>query len=247
MQNLPKFRMLPVLIIVAILAFSVRLVEFSTGMKSLGGVAFAENAAPQMNEEKMPDPSMLMAANDGDGDHATDQMSEESGASDLKSAGTHASETDETAWRDSTYDETEYSPITREVFDDIVARRKKLEARERELKTREALLQAAKQEINRKYQELSTLRAEIENLLQKQSEQELGRIQSLVKIYEGMKPKEAARIFDTLDLDILVTVMSKMSERRLSPILASMNPERARTITIMLAEEKKLPELPMEN
>ena len=62
-----------------------------------------------------------------------------------------------------------------------------------------------------------------------------------------MKPKDAARIFDTLDLDVLVSVMSQMSERKLSPILASMNPERARTITIMLAEQKQLPQLPQSN
>ena len=59
-----------------------------------------------------------------------------------------------------------------------------------------------------------------------------------------MKAKDAARIFDTLDLDVLVSVVSQMSERRLSPILAGMNPERARTVTIVLAEQKQLPKLP---
>ena len=51
------------------------------------------------------------------------------------------------------------------------------------------------------------------------------------------------RIFD---LDILVEVISRMSERKVSPVLAAMNPERARTITIMLAEQKSLPELPLQ-
>ena len=150
-------------------------------------------------------------------------------------------------WRDYSDDEFEYSTVTREVFEDMAARRKKLDRREKELMTREALIRAAEQELDRKYQELTTLRHEIESLLEQQSEEEVARIQSLVKIYETMKPKEAARIFDTLDLDVLVTVMSRMSERRLSPILANMNPERARTITIMLAEEKQLPVLPDSN
>ena len=147
-------------------------------------------------------------------------------------------------WRDPSYEDFEYSSVTQGVLDDMAARRKKLDAREKELMTREALLRAAEKEIDRKFQELATLRAEIESLLEQQSEEEKSRIESLVKIYEGMKPKDAARIFDTLDLDVLLSVMSRMSERRLSPILAAMNPERARTITIMLAEEKKLPELP---
>ena len=119
-----------------------------------------------------------------------------------------------------------------------------MDKREKEIMTREALLRAAEQELDRKYQELSNLRTDIEGLLKQQSDEENARIASLVKIYEGMKPKDAARIFDTLDLDVLLAVMGKMSERKLSPVLAAMNPERARTITIMLAEQKKLPELP---
>jgi flagellar motility protein MotE (MotC chaperone) len=110
--------------------------------------------------------------------------------------------------------------------------------------TREALLRAAEQEIDRKYNELAQLRGEIEKLLQKQSDEEQARIVSLVKIYEGMKPADAARIFDTLDIDVLMQVMSKMSERKLSPVMAAMNPERAKTMTIMLAEQKQLPSLP---
>jgi flagellar motility protein MotE (MotC chaperone) len=58
-----------------------------------------------------------------------------------------------------------------------------------------------------------------------------------------MKPKDAARIFDTLDIDILVAVVSKMSERKIAPILGLMDPERAKTLTIMLAQQKKLPTL----
>ncbi len=240
MQNQPKFRLLPVLIVVAMLAFSVRLVEFASGVKSLSGVAMAESAPAAAEEAHMPDPGQLS--------EATPEHNNGHDEGDSNKTTPHeTTEKSDTKWRDSSYDELEYSAITREVFDDMATRRKKLDAREKELMTREALLRAAEQEIDRKYQELSTLRQEIEALLQKQSGEELGRIQSLVKIYEGMKPKEAARIFDTLDLDILVTVMSRMSERRLSPILASMNPERARTVTIMLAEEVTLPSLPMAN
>ena len=147
-------------------------------------------------------------------------------------------------WRDASDQELDYSNVRMEMFDDLSERRKMLDKREKELMTREALLRAAEKEIDRKYQELNGLRTQIEELLQQQSEAEQARITSLVKIYEGMKPKDAARIFDTLDLDVLLAVMAEMSERKLSPILAAMNPERARTITIMLAEQKKLPELP---
>ncbi|MGB0719634.1 MAG: MotE family protein, partial [Bdellovibrionales bacterium] len=150
-------------------------------------------------------------------------------------------------WRDASDDEQEYNNVKLELFDDLSARRKTLDQREKTLVTREALLKAAKQELDRKYQELEKLRAEIMDLLEQQSDAEKQRTAKLVKLYEGMKPKDAARIFDTLDLDVLTVVMGQMSERKLSPILAAMNPERARTVTIMLAEQKQLPELPQAN
>ena len=83
----------------------------------------------------------------------------------------------------------------------------------------------------------------METLLEKQSEEEKKRIESLVRIYEGMKPKDAARILNTLEIDILINVMERMSERRSGPILAEMDSERAREVTTLLAERKRLPDL----
>lgn len=239
METRPNLRVLPILIIVAMLAFSVRLVDFASGVSSLNGSAFAEEEAPSDDTLQSLEPETAAgdATEDGEktmADELKEAMAEEEVVEELENP----------EWRDPSYEDFEYSSVTQGVLDDMAARRKKLDAREKELMTREALLRAAEKEIDRKFQELATLRAEIESLLEQQSEEEKSRIESLVKIYEGMKPKDAARIFDTLDLDVLLSVMSRMSERRLSPILAAMNPERARTITIMLAEEKKLPELP---
>jgi flagellar motility protein MotE (MotC chaperone) len=62
-----------------------------------------------------------------------------------------------------------------------------------------------------------------------------------------MKPKEAARIFDTLEMDVLLSVIGKMNERKMSPILASMDPDKAREVTIKLAEQRKLPSLPEDS
>src|SRR3546814_4430099 len=58
-----------------------------------------------------------------------------------------------------------------------------------------------------------------------------GQMQSLVKIYESMKPKDAARIFEELDMEVLLEVVERMKERKTAPILAEMNPERAKTVT----------------
>lgn len=138
-------------------------------------------------------------------------------------------------------DGREYSESELDILQSLSKRREDLDQRERNLNESAAMLKAAEKEVDRKLAELNTLKAEIEKLLGQQSQMEDARIVSLVKIYEAMKPKEAATIFNTLDPDVLLSVVSRMNERRLSPILASMDPEKARMVTIRLAEMRQLP------
>ena len=138
----------------------------------------------------------------------------------------------------------EYSDVKMELFSDLSKRRKDLETKEKELVLREALLKAAQAELEQKTNELTGIKTEIESLLKQQTEQENKRIASLVKIYEGMKAKDAARIFDNLEMDVLLQVVTKMSERKSAPIIAAMDADKARNLTILLAEQNKLPDLP---
>lgn len=140
----------------------------------------------------------------------------------------------------------DFSDSEVELLQALSQRREELDKREKKLQGREALLQAAEQQVDRKIAELKSLRTDIEKLLGQQSKEEQERIESLVKIYESMKPKEAAAIFNTLEMDVLLSVLSHMSERRSAPIIAAMTPDKAREITIKLSEQKQLPALPTE-
>lgn len=138
-------------------------------------------------------------------------------------------------------DTPSFSASEIEVLQSLSKRREDIDRREKVLTQREALLSAAEQEVDHKIAELNKLKGEIENLLGQQQKLEDERITSLVKIYEGMKPKEAATIFNTLDMDVLLPVISRMSERKSGPIMASMDPEKARLVTIRLAQQRELP------
>lgn len=240
-----QVRLLPVLICVAVLAFGVRLLQVYTGVAYFSGIAMAESEPPKEGAD------VKTAAADTPPEselESTKTPEEQNLEGEAKVAeGEKKAEEDLGAppqWRDASDSDVEAEGVKMELFKEVSEKGKKLDQMEKDLNVREALLKAASQELERKFQELEKLRKEIEGLLGKQSEEEDKRIASLVKIYEGMKPVDAARIFDTLDLDVLVAVMSRMSERKISPVLAAMSAERARTITIMLAEQKKLPELP---
>jgi flagellar motility protein MotE (MotC chaperone) len=120
-------------------------------------------------------------------------------------------------------------------------RREELEQRAREIDEREVLLKAAEQRIDQKIGELEQLQQSIEGLLVQHDEQTEEQFQSLVKIYESMKPKDAARIFEELDMEVLLEVIERMKERKTAPILAQMNPQRAKTVTLELAQRRDLP------
>jgi flagellar motility protein MotE (MotC chaperone) len=109
---------------------------------------------------------------------------------------------------------------------------------ERDLDRLELVRESVRQETAR----LAELRDEIQGVLQGLTASGEAEIQSLVNVYETMKPDEAAALLDGLDMSITMVIFSAMSERRAAPILARMNPVRAQAISRILVEMTKLPE-----
>ncbi len=130
------------------------------------------------------------------------------------------------------------------VLQSLSVRRKQLDIRSDELSKKEALISVASAEVNKKIAELKSMRTEIELLLGTQEDMQEERLLQLVKIYGSMKPKDAAKILNTLEMRVLLKLMGRMSERKSAPILAVMDPEIARQLTIELAQQRKLPDLP---
>src|SRR5690606_7461825 len=130
-----------------------------------------------------------------------------------------------------------------ELLQSLSERRKELDARERAIEQREGLLTAAEHRIDTKIGELKAVRSEIEGLIKKYDAQEEQQIAGLVKIYETMKPKDAARIFNELDMDVLLDVFERMKASKTAPVLADMDPVRAKEITTRIAERKKMPDI----
>ena len=128
-----------------------------------------------------------------------------------------------------------------DLLQQLSERRQVLESREQELEIRTGLLAAAESRIDKKVEELKILRETISGLIKTFDAQQDAKILSLVKIYESMKPKDAARIFEELDMDTLLEVAERMKERKLAPIMAKMAPEKARDMTVELSRLRQLP------
>ncbi len=130
------------------------------------------------------------------------------------------------------------TPSEVELLQQLAERRAELDRRAAELSQREVLLQAAEKRIDEKIQRLASLEKDIGGIVDKQDQEEDARIKSLVKIYETMKPQDAARIFEQLDMGVLLNVVEHMKERIAAPILAAMDPAKARSVTLALAERR---------
>lgn len=127
------------------------------------------------------------------------------------------------------------STAERAILQRLQERRGELEARERELDMRESLLKATEKRLETRVEELKAVETRINETLQRKDEADAARFKSLVSMYENMKAKEAARIFDRLDLKILLDVTSQINPRRMSDILAQMSPDAAERLTVELA------------
>jgi flagellar motility protein MotE (MotC chaperone) len=235
-----RFRLIPVLILVALMSCIFRASEIITGSLKNPGQAVAES--DKKSDSKKEDAQKEPTKNTSE--KGSDKKPEENKEPVVAKTPEEIQKEKDILkkWKDASDNLDSHAGIESQFYEDLQETRKQLEQRSKDLDARNALLIAAEKEIDQKYAELTLLRDEIKGFLNKQSEEEKARIQSLVIIYEGMKPKDAARIFDTMDLDVLIPILSGINERKASPILAAMNPERARTVTSMLIEEKQLPD-----
>lgn len=125
-----------------------------------------------------------------------------------------------------------FSPEEVQVLQTLRHRNEKLNEIENDLKLKEDMLRSIQQAIENKLDELTKLHSQIDDDKTSDYSQSYSK---LVKIYEGMKPKEAAKIFNTLQTQVLLGVAQQMKENKLAAIVAEMNPEKARDLTMSLA------------
>ena len=130
------------------------------------------------------------------------------------------------------------TPAEVDLLQKLSERRAELDKRAAEMSQREIQLQAAETRVDEKIAKLAALEKEIGGIVDKQNDEDDARVKSLVKIYETMKPHDAARIFEQLDMGVLLGVVEHMKERNTAPILASMDPAKARAVTLALADRR---------
>lgn len=241
-----RIRFLPITIFAATLMLTVKVNDIWNGIGGLlgGGITVADAEAQQGQPKQQPKagqpkqqpkagqpkagqpaPAPAATAPDESKDAKKDETAAKDGEAKKRGA-----------------DPTLLTQAEIDLLQQLAERRERIENREQELGRRNAMLKAAETRIDQKIGELKALQTTIEGLIKKYDEQQEKKVAGLVKIYENMKPKQAAKIFEELEMDVLLMVAERINSRKLAPIMAAMNAEKAREVTVELSKLRELPE-----
>jgi len=113
-----------------------------------------------------------------------------------------------------------------------------LRERERALNEKEALLKALQKDIEEKLARLEEIQKNIEAFRKEQERLRNEKIDVLVKIYGTMKPKDASKLLEKLDDDLVVNIISRMTTEQAAKIIANMDVKKAAEISQKLSKIK---------
>ena len=129
----------------------------------------------------------------------------------------------------------------RVLLEGLRARRVELDGREQALAAREMVVAAAERRLTQRIDEMAALQQRLQSADQALGAREEAGWRQMVKLYEGMRPRDAAAIFDDLEMPVLVQLVDRMREAKAAPVLGAMKPDRARLLTAELARHRARP------
>jgi flagellar motility protein MotE (MotC chaperone) len=226
-MKLPSLRVVPLLVVAAVPLLGIKLYDI-VGALGSAAVQTAE-AAPN---PAAPNPAASSPA-------AKSPAAPNPAAKGPAATGAAKPAAADDADPGATRDPTSFSPAEIALLQKLAARRDALDKRSAELDARAVMLKATEQRITDKIAELTALQKKIDVSLHKRDQEQDKKLQNIVKIYQLMKPEDAARIFEQLDMPVLIEVMGNMSQAKAAPILAAMQPEKAKAVTLALAERRQ--------
>lgn len=204
-KTMKYIRILPLVIFLSVLTLSFRVSTLIDSVQSERGPRFGIGEL-QAAETTTPEAADLSSALEG---------------SDATSA-----KEDDGSITPTTFTQSEI-----QILQELAERREALDLRSREIDKKAVQLKVSEQEIDKRLKQMQEYEQKLKLLIQEYNAKEKAKITSLVKVYASMKPKEAARIFETLDLEVTVALLKEMKPSVSSAILAQISPVKAKAIT----------------
>lgn len=257
-----SLRIIPTTITIALLFLGVKLVDVVRGSHALSEAMLISKVQAQQTEGEAPKPAETKAeekpAEPKPAETAAPAEKKEEGAKKEADMPTPVSEpatksegegegkekktkpNPNVSEKPGDVTERRYTAVEVELLQNLSKRRDELDRWERNVQIKESMLEATEKRVADKIEQIEAMKKEVSELLMQYNAQEDAKIRSLVKIYESMKPKDAARIFDEIEMPILLLVIDKMAEKKAAPILAEMDSRKAKQITVDLAAQRSV-------
>jgi len=213
---LSRVRLFPLLVLVAVVALSLRVIDIYTGINLLTEPVLAEDEAQDKASEKTEEPVMSEEA-------ALEEKASEAARPPIVVGLPDSQEM--------------------EIITQLRQRREELAGRAQKLELQEQLLSSTEKRIDDKITQLQVLEQQIKGHLRLFEERENEQLKSIVKVYETMKPKEAAPRFEVLALQTQLDLVTRMKPSKVAALMAKMTPNRASSLTTELATRAQPPQL----
>ena len=204
-----NIRLLPFVIFLSVLTLTIKIGNVYDALKTFSFPEFEVNSL-QAAETATPEAAALTSAL-----QSSDYKKDSSPSKD---------ETEDTPPNNFTQSEIQ-------ILQELAERREILDLRNQEIDKKVMQLKVSEQEIEKRLKQMQEYEQKLKLLVQEYNEKEKEKIMSLVKVYANMKPKDAARIFETLDLEVTVALLKEMKPSVSSAILAQITPTKAKAIT----------------
>lgn len=211
MANKKHFRILPIFIFLAVLTLSVKVNNVFDLLKHPGNLKFSISQQSAFAEEKAAPETEKLS-------QVLDQNAQNSSALSLNTENPNNG----------------FSQSEILILQELAERREALDLRAKEIDRKAIQLKVAEEEIDKKIKQLQDYEQRLKKLMIEYNQEEKDKITSLAKLYTTMKPKDAARIFNTLEMSILVPLLKEMKPSASSAILSQMNSEKAKAVTTEL-------------
>ena len=115
------------------------------------------------------------------------------------------------------------------------AREQDLTRREEELDLRDKTLEKLSQEIDARLQELASAEETLRQTMALADSAAENDLENLTRVYENMKPKDAAVLFETMEPSFAAGFLGRMQTASAAQILSGLSPEKAYAISLTLS------------
>lgn len=128
-----------------------------------------------------------------------------------------------------------------EILQSLTRERELVAQQKADMEKRLAEIALSEERLRVEKASLTELKTSIETLLAQVEALQTEDLSRLISFYKNMKPADAARIIDDLDIETTIMILGTMNPRSAAPIMAKVSPVRARAVSKIILERSQLP------